>query len=215
MQLLWIANTLYTDKAPFTGAISYHTISTCKRRTPQYPRGTQRGNVDECAANVKSSYVSSWALSNVIAGSDTTAVAMRVLMFNLLSHPESLERLSQELKDTIESTGLTTPFPTWKELKDLPYLDACVNEALRLQPPVCLPFERVAPRGGITLCGRHFKDGTILGMNPYVVHRHRPTFGQDADKWRPERWLLDGANHRRMLDESLLSVSPYQQPSTL
>ncbi|PKX99601.1 polyketide synthase [Aspergillus novofumigatus IBT 16806] len=130
---------------------------------------------------------------------------MRVLMFNLLSHCESLERLLQELQDTVDSTGLTTPFPTWKEVKDLPYLDACVNEALRLQPPVCLPFERVAPRGGITLCGRYFKEGTILGMNPYVVHRHRPTFGQDADKWRPERWLHNGPEHRRMLDASLLS----------
>lgn len=31
--------------------------------------------------------------------------------------------------------------------------------------------------------------GTEIGANPYVIHRNKRVFGQDADRFRPERWL--------------------------
>lgn len=99
------------------------------------------------------------------------------------------------------------PFPRWNEVKDLPYLDACVQEALRIDPPFILPLEREVPTGGLTIGGSYYPEGTSIGMNPYVINRHRPTFGEDADYWRPERWLVDKDEHRWEMEGSLLIVS--------
>ena len=78
---------------------------------------------------------------------------------------------------------------------------------MRLHPPFCLPFERVVPEGGVEICGRFFKGGTVVGMNPYVANRHRRTWGEDADEWRPERWLGLEEEEHRILEQSVLTVS--------
>lgn len=118
-------------------------------------------------------------------------------------NPQSQRRLYKELLDA----KLTRHYPTWNEVRDLPYLDACINEAIRLHPPFCLPFERVVPAEGVTVCGHFLPGGTVVGMNPYVVNRHQQTFGVDADAWRPERWLDRGEEERRKLEQSILTVS--------
>jgi cytochrome P450 len=128
---------------------------------------------------------------------------MKTIMYNLLAYPQTLEKLRAEL----QSAGASRPYPKWSELSRLPYLDACVQEALRMHPPFALPFERIVPEGGITVFGHYIPAGTIIGASPYVVNRHKPTFGQDAEFWRPERWLEGDADHRRKLDDGLLTVS--------
>lgn len=147
--------------------------------------------------------MTAWTFSNVIAGSDSTAVILRTVWYNLLSHPSTLATLYTEL----QQANLTRPYPKWNEVRVLPYLDACINEALRLHPPFCLPFERVVPKDGVTILGRFFDAGTVVGMSPYVVGRHKETFGKDADHWRPERWMgLEEQTHRKM-EQSILTVS--------
>ena len=150
--------------------------------------------------------MTAWSFSNVIAGSDTTAVAMKTLWHNLLLHPVTMLRLHKELVQSQQQSKLSSPFPAWNEISGLPYLNACVNEALRIHPPFCLPFERIVPAEGMTIGGHFFPGGTVIGMNPWVINRHRPTFGEDADAWRPERWLEDPARTRQM-ENTLLSVS--------
>lgn len=135
--------------------------------------------------------VTAWTFSNVIAGSDSTAIIMKTIWFNLLAYPETLHRLRAELIEADRAKGgLTKPFPSWKEVCDLPYLDAIVQEGLRMHPPFCLPLERVVPKGGLTIGGTFFDEGTVVGMSPYVANRHRPTFGDDAEVWNPDRWMV-------------------------
>jgi cytochrome P450 len=136
---------------------------------------------------------------------------MRTVWYNLLAHPKTLERLREELlaeASKKEGGSLSQPFPAWKEICDLPYLDACINEAVRLHPPFCLPLERVVPAGGMAIGGTYFPEGTVVGMSPWVVNRHRPTFGEDANDWRPERWLGPDED-RRKLEQSVLTVCPF------
>ncbi|OCL02955.1 putative cytochrome P450 oxidoreductase [Glonium stellatum] len=174
--------------------------STSNRDFLSYFLETQATN-----SSIPSWSVKAWTFSNVIAGSDSTAVVMRTVMYNLLAHQDSFNRVYEELINAEKMTGLTRPFPKWSEVKDLPYLDACVNEAIRLHPPFCLPLERVVPKGGVEICGRRFTEGTVIGMNPYVANRHRPTFGEDADLWNPERWLGKDVAHRRKLEGSIMT----------
>ena len=128
---------------------------------------------------------------------------MRTTLFNLLSYPHTLAKLYDELRDA----SLTMPIPEYTELRELRYLDACVQEGSRMHPPFALPFERIVPAGGVTILGHYLPEGTVVGGSPYVVNRDKGTFGEDAEFWRPERWLEKDDSHRRKLEQSVLTVS--------
>jgi cytochrome P450 len=153
-------------------------------------------------------FLSTWTLANILGGSDSTASMLRSVVCFLVEHPEALETVRAELRGKqCTATGLSLPIPQWKELQNLPFLDACIIESLRLDPPFAMALERVVPAGGATICGRFLPGGTIVGMSPYIVNRYRPTWGEDADMWRPRRWLDGDPAHIRELEASMLSVS--------
>ncbi|KAK4225578.1 cytochrome P450 [Podospora fimiseda] len=148
-------------------------------------------------------FVTAWATSNVLAGSDTTAIMMRSIIYFLLKHPESLKKLMNELTEA-RREGRLSDIVTWKESRSLPYLDACVKEAGRLHPVIGLPLERVVPDGGVELCGTHIAEGTVVGMSPWVVHQDKDVFGLDAAEWNPDRWLCDKES-RTLMERCLLT----------
>jgi cytochrome P450 len=154
--------------------------------------------------NLTTRAVTVWTFSNITAGSDSTAVVLRTIFHNLLAHPESKQRLMEEL-ETAQTAGQLSMPCTWKEVRVLPYLDACVKEAIRLHPPFGLPLERVIPVGGATICGQFFEEGTVVGMSAWVSNRHKPTFGEDVHAWRPERWLCDEPV-RKVMEAAILTV---------
>ncbi|KAL2286363.1 hypothetical protein FJTKL_07134 [Diaporthe vaccinii] len=57
-----------------------------------------------------------------------------------------------------------------------------------------MPLPRLAPEGGIEIGGRWFPEGITLSGSPWVLHHSRALWGDDADEFKPERWLgADGA----------------------
>ncbi|OQU96270.1 hypothetical protein CLAIMM_02377 [Cladophialophora immunda] len=93
-------------------------------------------------------------IDNVLAGSDTTSISLRAIFYYLMKAPASMARVLAEI-DTADAAGRLSEFVTWKESSALPYLQACIKEALRMHPAVGLLLERHVPKGGITLAG-HF-----------------------------------------------------------
>lgn len=87
---------------------------------------------------------------------------------------------------------------SWAEAQTLPYFQACLKEAMRIRPAVGVNITRYVPPEGVELEGQFFKGGTRLAVNGWVLHRDRATFGEDADVYRPERWLKDPEEARRM-----------------
>ena len=87
---------------------------------------------------------------------------------------------------------------TWNQAQNLPYLQACLKEAMRVRPAVGLNITRVVPPEGAELDGHFFPGGTTIACNGWVLHRDKEVFGQDADDYRPERWLEDEEKARRM-----------------
>ncbi|KAK4695819.1 hypothetical protein P7C71_g1997, partial [Lecanoromycetidae sp. Uapishka_2] len=146
--------------------------------------------------------VPAWSTSNITAGSDTTAILLRTIIYNLLKHPDSLAKLRRELAVT---PGLDTELVTWKQSLTLPYLGACIKEAGRLHPPFGLPYERVVPPQGAVICGQKIPGGTVVGMSPWATHRDYDTFGRDSDLWRPERWIEADEGKRRRMENALLT----------
>lgn len=45
-----------------------------------------------------------------------------------------------------------------------------------------------------------------MGMSAYVVNRHKPTFGEDVEKWRPERWVDVDPQQRQKMLASIMTV---------
>ncbi|KAH8197773.1 hypothetical protein TruAng_008062 [Truncatella angustata] len=142
-------------------------------------------------------YVTAWTTSNLLAGSDTTAIYLRAVFYYLLKNKDSLNRLVAEILD-LDSQGRLSNIISWKESKEMPFLDACIKEAGRLHPPIGLPLERVIAHGGINIEGVHIPEGTVVGINAWVVQRDLNVFGQDADDWRPERWLCEEQKRKEM-----------------
>ncbi|KAJ9224986.1 hypothetical protein DTO027B5_2442 [Paecilomyces variotii] len=124
-----------------------------------------------------------YLLNNLIAGSDTTANLLCATIYYVLKNPNVHEKLS------MECASLETPV-SWKKAQQLPYLDAVMREAMRIHPGAALMLERVVPEGGLTLPdGRYIPEGTIVGMNPWVVNRDEAVFGPEPDRFIPERWM--------------------------
>ncbi|KAK0625755.1 Cytochrome P450 monooxygenase mpaDE [Lasiodiplodia hormozganensis] len=148
-------------------------------------------------------------VANMFAGSDTTAISLRAVFYHLLRKPAALEKLVAELEemegkrkneeDTSSSSGgneESLVLPRWSDVRDLPYLGAVINEALRVHPAAGLPLERIVPQGGVTVCGAFLPAGTIVGCNAWALHRDEAVFGDDVGAFRPERWL-EGSEARR------------------
>jgi len=68
----------------------------------------------------------------VFAGSETSKAVLSSLFYYLLCNPEKLDRLQQEI-DRFYPPGESLSSHNFHEMS---YLDACINEALRLSPPV-------------------------------------------------------------------------------
>ncbi|KAL6362875.1 hypothetical protein LRP88_04189 [Fusarium phalaenopsidis] len=119
------------------------------------------------------------------AGSDTTAIALTHVMYNLLRHPKALQRLRDELKETLD---VDSPVASYGQVKNLPYLRACLDESMRLLPPVSFGLNRKTSLGGLTIDGQWIDEGTTVGVPAYTAHRN-PELFPDPERYYPERWL--------------------------
>lgn len=126
---------------------------------------------------------------------------MSVLVFQLLKHPAALAKMQQELDAAFPDRNA---IPAWDVVStQLPYLDACVKETFRIHPSTGFIMERIVPAGGAVIRGEFVPAGTAVGCLPWVIHRHRPTFGDDADDFRPERWTEASPANREQMEKFL------------
>lgn len=128
--------------------------------------------------------------SNLQAGSDTTAIVLRTVMYYVLKDAAILRKLRAELDDP----SITYPISFQQAFNNLPYLDAVIQEALRIHPAVALLLERAVPASGLALPnGVFLEPGTKVGMSGFTMHLDKEIFGDDAEVFNPDRWLR-GAN---------------------
>jgi cytochrome P450 len=138
--------------------------------------------------------------TTILAGVDSTAGAMATVIYFLLKHPSKCQRLVEEL----EQADLSLP-PMYAEASELRYLDAVIKEALRLNPPISVPLERVVPEPGFIVAGTHLPAGAIVGCTALVVHHDRACYGGDVEQFRPERWLECDEEQHKAMEGALLS----------
>ncbi|KAI1505783.1 cytochrome P450 [Biscogniauxia marginata] len=135
----------------------------------------------------------------IFAGSDSTASTMQSFFWLMLSSPRVHAKITTEIEAAVrEGTIPESGNIQWTESQNLTYFQACLKEAMRLRPAVGLNITRYAPPEGVDIDGHHFPGGTRLALNGWVLHRDKDIFGQDADIYRPERWLEDEENAKVM-----------------
>ena len=125
------------------------------------------------------------------AGSDTTSNTLTNIIDLLCRHPRALAILQEELDKAFPESVSSDVVPPYENLKDLPYLNAVINEALRFRPVVTTGLPRQVPKGGATVAGIFFKEGTVLSSPTYTIHRNEQAF-ENPDAFFPERWLGSG-----------------------
>lgn len=158
---------------------------TLERRTVDNFIDKYNGLKDVYPDFVDDNQVINWLMLNVLAGGDSTAGAMRPVVYYLGKVPGAQEKLQRELREA----QLSLP-AQWKDASKLPYLDAVMREAARMNPAVGLMFEREVPLTGFELPdGRFLPAGTKVGINPTVVTRDVGLFGENVHSFVPERWL--------------------------
>ena len=147
--------------------------------------------------------VVNWTLNNFVAGGDTTTIALRSVLYNVVKNPRVYAKLMAELS----AEPLSRPVVTYQEAMALPYLSACIREALRIHPSIGLGLERVVPASGLVLPdGYTLPGGTKVSMNAWIVARDRTIFGDDADVFRPERWLRGEGDEKEEFEARLAGM---------
>ena len=109
-------------------------------------------------------------------------------MSYLLVTPASYAKLKEEIRSHAEQGKLSSPV-TDAEARSLPYLQAVIKEGLRIIPPAQGPLYKEVPKGGDTILGHYLPAGTEIGHSTYSVQHRKDIWGEDADIFRPERWL--------------------------
>jgi cytochrome P450 len=123
----------------------------------------------------------------LLAGHETTALALSWAFLLLDRNPEARDRLEAELSEVV---GDRAPSPA--DVPSLRFTQAVINETLRLYPPAYVTGrETIRPTtiGGVRLPKRH-----IILISMQTAHRD-PRFFPEPDAFRPGRWL-DGLEKR-------------------
>jgi cytochrome P450 len=124
----------------------------------------------------------------VLAGHETTAMALSWTWHLLARHPAAAERLRAEVAHAL---GGRTPTPD--DLRRLPYARMVVEEAMRLYPPVWGFFRQAL---GPDRLGEHaVPKGAVVFISPYVTHRH-PHFWDNPEQFDPERFAPERLRER-------------------
>lgn len=124
--------------------------------------------------------------ANLVAGSDTTAIAIRTAIYYALKNPWIHQRILEEL----DSKNVTYPISFKTAFYELKFCAAVVREALRYHFPLIGLMERLIPKSGLELPdGKKLPGGVVIGMQPDLIGRDKGIFGEDVEEFNPVRWL--------------------------
>jgi cytochrome P450 len=122
-------------------------------------------------------------LTMLLAGEDTTANTLAWMIYLLYRHPEALRRAREEV--------LARDMQKYEEVSGLPFVDACINETMRLKPVA--PILMLEAARDSTVAGIEVPEGTLLMCLMRAGATDERRFA-DALAFAPERWLSMSSN---------------------
>ncbi len=135
---------------------------------------------DEDGGTMTDQQVRDEAMTLLLAGHETTAVALSWTWFLLAQHSEVEQKLWDELESVLK--GRT---PGVGDVPRLPYMNRVIRESMRLYPPAWA-MARVAVED-CEIGGYRVPAGSSVAMSQWVMHRD-PRFYRDPERFNPDRW---------------------------
>ncbi|CAJ2630132.1 unnamed protein product [Trifolium pratense] len=156
-------------------------------------------------------YLKDIILSFIIAGKDTSAITLSWFIYQLCKHPHVQEKIAKEIREATKVEDSLTidelaAKVTEESMEKMQYLHAALTETIRLHP--ALPVESKYCFSDDTLPdGYSVKKGDLVSFQPYVMGRMKFLWGEDAEQFRPERWLDENGN---FMKESSFKFTAFQ-----
>jgi cytochrome P450 len=136
----------------------------------------------------------------ILAGSETTATLLSGALFCIASNPDVLGKLVKEVRSSFSSESEIT----LTSVNNLTYMLACLNESLRMYPPVPVSLPRVVPNGGHTIAGRFVPEKTTVGVSHFAAYHSKTNFA-DPEGFHPSRFMGD----EKFASDDLASLQPF------
>lgn len=174
------------------------------------------GNVDRDLSTTDS-------VCSSVAGSETTASSLASLTNFLLRNPRCFQKVKDEIRARFDSEEEITLSAT---LDDLPYMNACLEEGLRIFPPAPIGFLRTIQPEGDIIDGHAVPGGVSLGpwwlrsrraandwsqtavsVSTWCASHSKDNF-EDPDTFIPERWVDDRYKNDRKSASRPFSLGP-------
>ncbi|CAK7240125.1 MAG: hypothetical protein STHCBS139747_001562 [Sporothrix thermara] len=138
------------------------------------------------------------ALNYLSAGRDTVAQGLTWTFYMLMQNPQIVDKIRQEVQrvlfagagrtDANNRSGHSLDFARLTPAA-MPYTMAVFYEGLRLFPPIPFEIKQVEADHLILPDGTELERGSLVIWCSWALNRSRETWGDDADVFRPERWL--------------------------
>jgi cytochrome P450 len=119
------------------------------------------------------------------AGADTSSTAMSGCFFYLMRTPRALSRLQEQVRSAF---GDVEEIKYGAKLTSLSYLRGCIDEAMRMSPPVPGLLDRLVLPGGADIDGHTIPEGMVVGVPIYTIH-HNEKYYPRPYEFLPERWI--------------------------
>lgn len=195
--LRWMPYVSTTARAAVESITQHGAMTLAKTRKrietgPAQSSTSERAMVDDFLAHaIRTGSMSDTELANqamviLTAGAETSATVLTSTLW-YLSLPEyahCLKRLKSEIRSTFDNAQYVTGDATAR----LPYLNAVLEETMRIFPPSPVGPPRVSPPGGELVDGTFIPGGTYVSTDVWTIHRDSRTVGDFPDKFIPERW---------------------------
>ncbi|KAL4866519.1 hypothetical protein BDV12DRAFT_210446 [Aspergillus spectabilis] len=120
----------------------------------------------------------------IIGGSETTATLLSWVTYLLLKNPATYQKLTKEVRTVFQSEDEINLV----SVNQLLYMQACLDEALRMYPPIANGLPRVCPKGGATVMGEFIPENTYVSVHHWALYRREDYFTEPSS-YQPERFL--------------------------
>lgn len=127
-------------------------------------------------------------MTTLLAGHDTTALALTYTWFLLSENPAAADRVQGEVDDVLDGDDAG-----FEHVRELEYTEWVIQEAMRLYPPVFQLFRETTAE--VELSGYPVPAGSIVMLPQWAVHRSE-RFYDEPERFDPERWAPDRAPGR-------------------
>ncbi|GER41538.1 cytochrome P450 [Striga asiatica] len=154
------------------------------------------GLMDQEGQPLSDSFLRDVCVNFILAGRDTSSVALSWFFWLLNGSPEVEGKILAEICGIVRERGdQTGPAPDFvfrpEEVKRMDYLHAALSEALRLYPSVPLDHKEVLEDDEFP-DGTKLKKGTKVVYSIYSMGRMENIWGKDCRDFNPDRWLRNG-----------------------